>query len=93
MHTDVYYCDKCKEQMPEDYTPISQQLILVVGETEQFIGPTQCKYEYKDICLTCLVKAIKEWFYKKAQEDFEKLDDYDFSLAMNFCEMLKKYGE
>lgn len=93
MHSDVYHCDKCGELMPKDYEPRDQQLTLVVREDEQFHGPPKCTYENKDICLTCLVKAMREWFYKKAQKGFEKPDDYDFSLTMNFCETLKKGEE
>lgn len=93
MRSNVYHCDKCGELMPKDYEPRDQQLKIVVGELEPFHGPPQCSYEIADICFACLVEVIKKWFYKKAQEGFEKPDDYDFSLTMNFCEMLKKEEE
>lgn len=92
MREDKYTCDKCKKPMPDDYDPREEKLKIVIRENRQFVGAPQCTYEEKDICLSCLVEAVREWLYSKAAEgkDPNKPDDFDFSLAKEFSELLEK---
>lgn len=94
MHSDVYHCDKCGEKLPDGYEANhhGEQLWIINEETERFVGAPECHYEKKDICLACLVKAMKRWFYNKAKagKDPSKPDTFDFSESIKFCEMLEE---
>ena len=89
MHRDEYDCDKCGKLMPKEYDPRSEKLRIVVREDERFVGPPHNSYETSDICLACLVKVIREWFYENSDVSIST----GFANAKEFCEMLKEKEE
>ena len=63
MHKDIYYCDRCGKQLPEEYNPLEDQVRIPVDKIScPAGGHGDIVYDKKDMCLHCLAVAVSRWF-------------------------------
>ena len=82
MRKEVFFCDRCGKELPEDYNPLEDQVRIPVDkQTCPAGGAAETVYAKIDSCPHCLAIAISKWFDKYRN---------DWGEARAFVELLKK---